>query len=87
MKEVRERDIHHYDILYVDSKIWQIRKKIWQIEPIYETESQTQVTVWWLPRGRGVRGLDWQFGISRCKLVIYIMDKQQGLTVQHGELY
>ena len=22
----------------------------------------------WLPRGRGVRGRDWQHGVSRCKL-------------------
>ena len=25
-------------------------------EPTYETESQTQTTYWWLPRGQGVGG-------------------------------
>ena len=24
---------------------------------------------WWLPSGRGRRGFDWEFEISRCKLV------------------
>ena len=44
-----------------------------------ETDSQTQRTDLWLPRG----GMDWEFGISRCKL----LDKQQGPTVEHRELY
>ena len=35
-----------------------------------ETDSQTQRTDLWLPRGRGFGGeKDWEFGISRCKLV------------------
>ena len=33
MKEVKERDIHRYDILYVDSKIWQIGKKYDKLNP------------------------------------------------------
>ena len=42
-------------------------------EFIYETEtdSQTEKTDLWLPRigwGRG-RGMDWEFGVSRCKLL------------------
>ena len=39
-------------------------------EHIYETEtdSQTQRTDLWLPRGmRGGGGMDWKFGVSRCK--------------------
>ena len=39
---------------------------------IYETEtdSQIQKTDLWLPRRRGTRGgMDWEFGVSRCKLV------------------
>ena len=34
--------------------------------------------------------VDWDFGISRYKLlysITYRMDKQQGHTVEHGELY
>ena len=41
-------------------------------ELIYETETdlQTQRTDLWLPRGRrGWEGKDWEFGISRCKLL------------------
>ena len=41
-------------------------------ELIYETEtdSQTQRTDLWLPRGSGGRGgMDQEFGISRCKLL------------------
>ena len=32
-------------------------------------------------------GIDWEFGISRCKTIIFRMDQQQGPTVQHRELY
>ena len=31
--------------------------------------------------------MGWEFGISGCKLIIYRMDKQQGPTVEHRELY
>ena len=34
-----------------------------------ETDSQTQRTDLWLPRGAGGGGVDWEFGISRCKLL------------------
>ena len=39
-------------------------------EPIYDTEtdSQTERRDLWLPRGKGGGGgMDWDFGISRCK--------------------
>ena len=40
-------------------------------EPIHEaeTESRTYRTDWWLPRGRGWGGMEWEVGISRCKLL------------------
>ena len=41
-------------------------------ELMYETEadSQTWRTDIWLPVGRqGRRGMDWEFGVDRCKLV------------------
>ena len=41
-------------------------------EHIYktETESQTQTVDLWLPRGRGNGGgKDWEFGVSRGKLL------------------
>lgn len=36
--------------------------------------------------GGEVEGMDWNFGVSRCKL-LHRMDGQQGPTVQHRELY
>ena len=41
-------------------------------EPIYETETDSQIqrTDLWLPRAGGSRGgKEWEFGISRCKLL------------------
>ena len=32
-------------------------------------EPGTQKIDWWLPMGGSGRGLNWEFGISRCKLV------------------
>ena len=37
--------------------------------------------------GGGGRGLDWESGVSRRKLVIYGKDKQQRPTAQRRELY
>ena len=35
-----------------------------------ETDSETWRTDLWLPRGEGAgRGMDWEFGVSRCKLL------------------
>ena len=31
--------------------------------------------------------MDWEFGVSRCKLLHIRMDKQQGSMVQHRKLY
>ena len=55
-----------YDITYM----WNLKYDT--NEHIYETEtdSQTQRTDLWLPRGRTSGGRkDWEFGISRCKLL------------------
>ena len=37
----------------------------------------------------GSKGAEWEFGISRCKLlhIFNRMDKQQGHTIEHRELY
>ena len=64
-KSDRERQIP-YDITYM----WNLKYDA--NEPIYETEtdSQTLRTDLWLPRGRWSEGgMDWEFGISRCKLL------------------
>ena len=38
------------------------------------------------PAGGDWGGKDWEFGVSRCKL-LHRMDKQQGPTVEHREPY
>ena len=62
-KSERERQIP-CDVTYM----WNLKYDT--NEPIYETDSQTQRTELWLPRGRGGGGgMDWEFGISWCKLL------------------
>ena len=67
-KSERERQIP-YDITYM----WNL--KYGTNEPIYktETDSQTYRMDLWLPgcQGRGVggRGMDWEFGVCKCKLL------------------
>ena len=56
-------------------------------ELIYETEtdSQTQKTDLWLPRGRGGGGgMEWEFGVSRCKLVYTEWIKNKVLLYSTG---
>ena len=57
-------------------------------ELIYETDSQIQRTDLWLPEGRGGVGGD-GLGVSdqKMKTIMYRIDKQQGPTRQHRELY
>ena len=54
-----------YDITYM----WNLKYDT--NEFIYETEtdSQTSRTDLWLPRGWGGGGMEWELGISRCKLL------------------
>ena len=50
-----------------------------------ETDSQTQRTDLWLPRGGGRDGLGvWDY---QMQTIIYRMNKLQGPTVKHRELY
>ena len=72
-----------YDITYM----WNLKNDT--NEPIYktETDSQTQKTNLWLPKGKRVgRG---KLGIwdQQIQTTIYQIDKQQGSIVQHSELY
>ena len=63
-KSERERQIS-YDITYM----WTL--KYGTYEPNYKTEadSQTQRRDLWLPRVGGGRGMDWEYGVGRCKLL------------------
>ena len=51
-----------------------------------ETDSQAQKTNLWLPKGKG--GGD-KLGVwnQEIQATIYKIDKQQGFTVEHRELY
>ena len=46
-----------------------MESEIWQNEPIHETEIDSQRSDLWLPRRWGGRGMDWEFGVGRCKLL------------------
>ena len=51
-----------------------------------ETDSWTQKTNLWLPKGKGGAG---ELGVwdQQMQTITYRMDKQQGPTVEHRELY
>ena len=61
-KSERERQIP-YDTTYVESKIW--HKLIYKIERFTHIKNRF---VFAKEEGRG-GGVDWEFGISRCKLL------------------
>jgi len=66
-----------YDVIY----IWNLKNNT--DESVYktETESQTQKTNSWLPKGRGREGgTSWKYRINGYKL-LYIKDTQQRFTV------
>ena len=63
--------------LYVESKIWHKWTYLPNRNRLTHTENRSVVT-----KGEGVGGgMDWEFGISRCKLLIYRTDKQQGPNI------
>ena len=54
-----------------------------------EIDSQIQKTNLWLPKGKAGKGeRNQEVGVSICTLLyIYIIDNQQGPTVQQREIY
>ena len=54
-----------------------------------ETDSQTQKTNLWLQKEKGGRGqINQEFGLTDTNYyTVYKIDKQEGPTVQHRELY
>ena len=79
-KSERERQIP-YDITYM----WNLKYDTNEL--IYETETDLQIerTDLWLPRGRGGGGgKDWEFGISRCKLLYIEWIKNKVLLYSTG---
>ena len=71
---------------YAITYMWNL--KIDTNELIYrtETDSQTQKTNLWLPKGKGGRDKLGVWG-QQIHTTVYKIDKQQGPTVQHRELY
>ena len=49
--------------------MWNLKSDTNQLIYDIETDSQTQGTDLWLPRGGGEGGKDWEFGINRGKLL------------------
>ena len=75
-KSERERQIP-YDITYMCNLKYGTDESFYNIE----TDSQTWRADVWLPRGRE-RRRDWEFGVSRCKLL-----HLERISIQHRELY
>ena len=71
LKSERERQVP-YDIVYIQNLQYDTNELTYATE----TDSQTQRTDLWLPRGGDDGGtMGWVFRISRCKL-LYRMNKQ-----------
>ena len=84
LSEVSQKEKDKYHIIsYVESKNLKYNTNVLKYK--IETDSQTQRTDLWLPRGRwGGGGMDWEFGMQT---IIQRVDIQQGPTVQHREFY
>ena len=63
-KRSQKRKTNTYGITYMWNLKYDTNK------PIYKTDSETQRTNLWLPREKGGVGeMDWESGVSRCKLL------------------
>ena len=51
-----------------------------------ETDSQTQKTNLWIPKGKGEESDKLGIWEQHIHTAVYNIDKQQGLTAQHREL-
>ena len=49
--------------------MWNLKYDMNELNYKTGTDSKTQRIDFWLPRGQWVRGMDWEFGVSRCKLL------------------
>ena len=69
-----------YDTIYM----WNL--KCSTDDPIYktETDSRTWRTDFLLPTGRGREGVDWEFGVSKCKLSHLEWVSNEGLLYSTG---
>ena len=65
LSEISQKEKDKYHTTYM----WNL--KYGTDEPNYKTEadSQTQRIDLWLPRAGGGRGMDWESGVGRCKLL------------------
>ena len=79
-KSERERQIP-YHITYM----WNLKYDPNELIYKTETESQTEKTYLWLPKEEGSGGrMDWEFGISRCKLLYIQWMKNMVLLYSTG---
>ena len=59
----KEKDKYHINHLYVESKIWHKQTYLQNRNKLMDMENRVVVA-----RGGGGSGMDWEFGVSRCKL-------------------
>ena len=81
-KSDRERQIS-YDIAHM----WNLKYDTNELIYKTETDSQTQKTNLWLPKGKGGGRDKLEVWDQQIQTTIYKIDKQQGPTVYHRELY
>ena len=55
-------------LLYVITYMWNLRYDTNELIYKAETDSQAQKTDLWLPKGKGVREINWEYGINRYTL-------------------
>ena len=82
-KSERERQIP-YDITWM----WNLKYDTNELVYETETDSQTERTGLWLPKGRGSGGgMDWEFEISRCKLLhLHLISHSEVMKNKYFEL-
>ena len=94
MKQHGHRDCHtkrsekERQISYAMTYMWNL--KCDTNEPIHktETDSQTSRTDFWLPRGScSGGGVEWEFGVSRCKLLYRKQISNKVLCVAQGAIF
>ena len=68
--------------------MWNLKYDTWTYQWKRIRLRQTEQTCGYQGGGGVQGGIDWEFGVSRCKvLYIYIMDRQQGPTIEYRDLY
>ena len=71
----KEKDKYHIDITHM----WNLKYRT--IEPIYKTQRSELVVAKWKREGRG---MDWKFGVDKCKLLHLERINNRSYSVAQG---